>query len=188
MASASAETWVALLRGINVGGAGRLPMKELVPVLRGLGLADVKTYLQSGNVVFRWPNGERDVLAARIGHEIRRRFGFEPTVLLKTLDELQAVVDANPFPEAEEAPATLHVYFLEVEPVEPDLEGLDSNRRDTERFVLGGRVFYLHAPEGIGRSKLAARMEKLLGAPATGRNWRSLVRILALAREVDAEG
>ena len=90
---------------------------------------------------------------------------------------------SNPFPQAESNPKTLHLYFLADLPEAPDLEALDALKRDTERYTLAGKLFYLYAPEGIGRSKLAARVEKSLGVAATARNWRSVSKIMAMAKE-----
>ena len=86
----------------------------------------------------------------------------------------------NPYPEAETEPKSLHLYFLAAEPENPDLTKLHSLKTDTERFSLQGKVFYLHTPAGIGRSKMAAGVEKALGVPATARNWRTVNKIMAM--------
>jgi uncharacterized protein (DUF1697 family) len=178
-------TLAALFRGINVGGRTVLPMKELVAQLEALGLDGVKTYVQSGNAVFRCREEDRSGLAERIGREVRRRRGFEPAVLLLDLEQLRRTVQDNPFPEGEAEPKSLHANFLFSRPPAPDLEGMERLRRDSERFVLRDRVLYLHAPDGIGRSKLAAAAERRLGVPVTGRNWRSVTKILAMAQDAE---
>lgn len=178
------RTFVALLRGINVGGRNSLPMRELVEVLEGLGLREVKTYIQSGNVVFQNEGGEPADLAGRMGDAIEKSHGFRPEVMLLKVDELQSAIAANPFPEAELEPKTLHLYFLGSEPENADLKALESIRREKERFKLEGKVFYLHAPLGIGRSKLAAQVEKSLGVAVTSRNWRTVSKIRAMAAEL----
>ena len=94
-------------------------------------------------------------------------------------------VEANPFPEAESEPKTLHVHFLASMPKNPDFAILESIKSERERFVLKDGVLYLHAPDGIGRSKLAANAEKLLGVPATSRNWRTVRKIIDMAKEFD---
>jgi uncharacterized protein (DUF1697 family) len=177
------RTFVALFRGINVGGHNSLPMRELVEVLQDLGLREVKTYIQSGNVVFQSEFGEPADLMDRMGDAIEKSHGFRPEVLLLEVDELQRAMAANPFPEAEQEPRTLHLYFLASEPEHLDLEALESVRRESERFQLKGKVLYLHAPKGIGRSKLAARVEKSLGVAATARNWRTVGKIEAMVVE-----
>lgn len=175
-------TWILLLRGINVGGRGRLPMAELAAALEALGCRNVKTYVQSGNAVFRRGRTDPAKLAPTIAGEIHRRCGVEPAALLLTRDELEDVVRQNPFPDAEQQPTSLHVFFLSAPPAAPDLERLERYRLPNERIVLRDRVLYLHAPDGIGRSKLAAGVEKALGVTTTARNWRSVSGILEIAR------
>ena len=103
-------------------------------------------------------------------------------MLLLALDELETAAESNPFPEAVSEPKTLHLCFLASEPKNPDLKTVERVRSGSERFALKGKVLYLHAPEGIGRSRLAAAVEKALGVAATGRNWRSVAAILAMAK------
>jgi uncharacterized protein (DUF1697 family) len=179
------KTYIALLRGINVGGKNALPMKELVALLENLDLQNVTTYIQSGNVVFRSNEKNPSGLSSKISTEIKRSHGFEPHVLLLGIEEMEKVIESNPFPEAESEPKTLHVYFLAALPGNPDLKALDSLKKESERFELKGNVFYLHAPDGIGRSKLAANAEKLLGVATTARNWRTVCKIMAMANEHD---
>ena len=179
------NTCIAFLRGINVGGKNILPMKELAALLEGLGLKDVATYLASGNVVFRSDTTDADRLADDIKAAIGRRYGFTPQLLIRSRQALEEAMTANPFPEGESRPKTLHLFFLESPPADPDLESLDSIKTATERFSLLGSVFYLHAPDGIGRSKVAARVEKLLGVTATARNWRTVSKVMALATRTE---
>jgi uncharacterized protein (DUF1697 family) len=155
-------------------------MKSLVALLEELGCSAVKTYIQSGNVVLR-SRSSAPRLAAAIGREIHRRHGFEPHVLLLTLDEFNAAIAANPFPEATKDPAGLHLGFLDSIPTNPKLQRMEELKTKTERFRLIGKVLYLHAPDGVGRSKLAAQSERLLGVPMTDRNWRTICAIRRLA-------
>jgi uncharacterized protein (DUF1697 family) len=180
--SVEAKTYIALFRAINVGGKNVLPMKELVAVLEGLGARNVRTYIQSGNVVFESPEKDASRLASKMGQAIKKRFGFEPHVLLLELEDLERAIKKNPFPEAESDPQALHTGFLASAPQKPDLKALESLKTKSERFRLIDRVFCLHAPEGIGRSKLAAKAEKLLGVPMTDRNWRTVCKIQDMAR------
>lgn len=170
-------TLIALLRGINMGGHNKLPMKELASLLTGMGLRDVQTYIQSGNVVFRSNAKDRAVQAAKISAAIEEQHGFAPQVLLLDAEELRQAMANNPYPEAEAKPATLSLLFLAETPSRPDLKALERLRISSERFQLVGRVFYLHAPDGFGRSKLAANAERLLGVPATGRNWNTVCKL-----------
>ena len=174
-------TYIALFRGINVGGNNLLLMKDLVAALESLGCQDVATYIQSGNAVFQSKETDISLLSDRIKAAIKESHGFEPMVLLLGSEELERTIHSNPFPEAESEPRTLHVYFLASSPRHPDLDGLREIRGDRERFALDDGVFYLHAPEGIGRSKLAANAEKLLGIPTTARNWRTVRKLMEMA-------
>lgn len=177
------KTYIALFRGINVGGNSLLPMKSLKPLLENLGLQNVRTYIQSGNVVFQSEEQDTTQLSSTISAEVKQSHGFEPKVILLQIEDMEQAIAANPFPEAELEPKTLHFNFLASPPQNPNLKGLERYKAENERFELKGKVFYLHAPDGIGKSKLAANMERLLGVPMTGRNWRTVCEIVAMARE-----
>lgn len=174
---------IALFRGINVGGRNILPMKSLTMLLESLGCFDVKTYIQSGNVVFAHRKSNDAYLSQEISRSIEKRFGFSAQVLLLTVAELQGAIDENPFADATAQPKTLHLWFLADKPGEPNLAKIHELKSDSESFSLIDRIFYLHAPDGIGRSRLAARVEKLTGAPATARNWRTLNKLLEMAQD-----
>jgi uncharacterized protein (DUF1697 family) len=178
-------TYIALFRGINVGRNRSLPMQSLKTILEKLGCRQVKTYIQSGNVVFQHAELDRARFAGQIGVEIEKKHAFRPHVLLLPLEAFEQAIALNPFPEATAEPKTLHVSFLAEEPGNPDLVGLESLKTDSERFALIGRLFYLHAPDGIGRSKLAARIEKALGVPTSDRNWRTVLKIQEMAQAMD---
>ena len=170
-------TLIALLRGINVVGNNKLPMKELSALLTGMGLRDVQTYIQSGNVVFSSNLKNRATLAAKISAEIKAQHDFAPHVLLLEAVELHEAKAGNPYPEAEAEPKTLHLFFLDEVPQHPDLKSLEVLKANGECFKLAGKVFYLHTPEGFGPSKLAARVEKSLGVASTARNWNTVCKL-----------
>ncbi len=178
------HTHVALLRGINVGGNNILPMKELRSILEGIGLTKVSTYLQSGNAVFQSKSDRTREIAAEIKSAINAAKGFDPQILIVSIEELRKAIASNPFAEGEGEPKTLHVYFLDSAPDEPDLNMLNTIKTESEQFSLVGLLFYLYAPDGIGRSKLAARVEKALGVIVTARNWRSVNKIFSMAEEI----
>ncbi len=178
------KTYIALFRGINVGGKNTLPMKELAVILEDLGARKVKTYIQSGNAVFVCKDIETSQLSHQIRVEIKKRRGIEPYVLLLGLEDFEKAIRQNPFPEAESNPTALHAGFLAATPERPDMKTLESLKNDSERFRLIGRVFYLHAPDGVGRSKLAAKAERLLGVSMTDRNWRTVSTIQKMAQEL----
>ncbi len=172
------KTCIALFRGINVGGKNILPMRELVSVLDDLGMKNIKTYIQSGNAIFRSSNAHTAELAAKISAAIKASHGFEPQVLLLDAAMLDQAIADNPYPEV--APNTLHLNFLAEIPRKPDMCALEKVRAGSERFQLVNQVCYLHAPEGIGRSKLAANMERLLGVAMTSRNWNTVRKLKSL--------
>jgi uncharacterized protein (DUF1697 family) len=171
--------YVVLLRGINVGGRSSLPMKELTGLLEELGCENVRTYIQSGNVVLE-SSEKAPTLAGKIKAAVKALRGFEPEVLLLTAKELEKAIANNPFPQAEDDPKTVHFGFLASRPVRPDLEKLESLKKESEEFQLIGQVFYLYAPEGVGRSKLAAASEKALGVSMTDRNWNTVCKLQAI--------
>lgn len=170
-------TLIALFRGINVSGNNKLPMKELSALLTDMGLHDVQTYIQSGNVVFRSDPGKKATLATKITAAIKAQHGFAPHVLVLEAAELKKAMAGNPYPEAVAVPKSLHLFFLDEAPQQPDLNALDAIKTDSERYKLAGKVFYLHTPDGFGTSKLAARAERLLGVPATARNWNTVCKL-----------
>ncbi len=174
---------IALFRGINVGGKNTVTMADLVADLESLGLREVRTYIQSGNAVFRTSARSTSKLADRIATTIKRRHGFQPGVLVLDVDQLQRAADSNPFPKAEKEPKSLHLFFLDSPPSAVDTERVSAAASDSERFELSETVFYLHAPDGIGRSKLAKNVERFLGVTATGRNWRTVQKLLEMATE-----
>jgi uncharacterized protein (DUF1697 family) len=174
------NTYIALLRGINVGGNNQLPMKGLVTLLEGCGLHNVKTYIQSGNVVFQSERTDLDELSQQITATIRQRYGFAPYILLLDAQRFQAAVAANPFPEGEAEPKALHLFFMDGVPTINPAE-LEQLKAPGERYQLIGTVFYLHAPDGIGRSKLAEKAGKGWGVNITARNWRTVCEVMAIA-------
>jgi uncharacterized protein (DUF1697 family) len=178
----SMNTFIALFRGINVGGNHMLPMKELKAVLTQNGCEDVQTYIQSGNVILNSPVSDAAQLARSLSTAVSRSHGFEPRVLVLTRTELERAAAGNPFPAADENPKSVHLFFLDGIPKKPDLKSLDAIKARNEAFALKGRVFYLHTPDGFGTSKLAARAEKLLGVEATARNWRTVTTLLGMVR------
>lgn len=178
--AAAPKTHIALFRGINVGGAHILPMKELRALLEELGCEDVRTYIQSGNAVFRH-RGAPKPLAKKIRAAVADAHGFEPQVLLMSAADLARAAEENPFPDAEAEPKTLHLSFLAERAKAPDLDLVEELRATDEAYHLTDTVFYLHAPSGIARSKLAAKVERALGVAATSRNWRTVTKLIELA-------
>ncbi|MEL6879108.1 MAG: DUF1697 domain-containing protein [Cyanobacteria bacterium J06607_10] len=171
------NTYIALLRGINVGGRNKLPMKAWKQQLETMGCKQVETYIQTGNAVFQHAIADSNSLATQIRAAIQTAYGFEPEVLILSAQTLKQAIEENPFAEAEAAPKTLHLYFLGQVPSQPNIKKMTEIQAAGERFALKRQVFYLHAPDGIGRSKLATKTEQLIGVAATARNWRTVTRL-----------
>jgi len=175
------ETWIALLRGVNVGGHKKLPMADFRVLLGGLGFADVATYIQSGNAVFRAP-GPSTEIAENIRAAVADQFGFDTDVMVLSQAALENAVAKNPFPQAEQNPTTLHLFFLGAPVAAPDHAALTAAATQGEEFHLDGDIFYFHTPGGMGKSAMAARLSRLIGVPMTGRNLRSCEKVIELAR------
>jgi uncharacterized protein (DUF1697 family) len=164
------STYIALLRAI--GGNYTLPMKGLVELLEGMELSDVRTYIQTGNAVFRSEELGPSELPEGISAEIEKRYGFAPRVIALTPQELKEAVASNPYPEAE--PRTLHLTFLASTPEDPDLAALERLRKDNERFALEGRTFYFHALTASGsRSSLRVSRGRWASPERRGTGGRS---------------
>lgn len=174
--------YIMLVRGINVGGKNSLPMKSLKEILENQGCRNIKTYIQSGNVVFEHKDLAKDFKQA-VAEFINRNRGFSPEMIIMSADKFKNTVRSNPFPSAESAPKTLHFFFLESTPEKPDLTRLMALKANSESFQLINDVFYLYAPEGIGRSKLAAKVEKCVDVPATARNWNTVEKLLNMVEK-----
>ena len=153
-------------------------MADLRRILERLGYAAVRTYIQSGNVVFDAPD-QAEVSASSIAAAVQAETGVDARVLVLTADEFRRAARHNPF--AAEDGRTVQLFFLESVPPDPDLDAIQELCRDSERWQLTDAVFYLHAPEDIARSKLAAAVERKLGVSATARNWRTVRKVLELA-------
>lgn len=177
----TSSTYVALIRGINVGRHRRVSMADLRDVFAAIGADDVVTHLQSGNVVFDSPSGARKLVSA-IEREIGARLDLDVSVLLRTPVELSRIVAGNPF-ATETDHKKLHVAFLEAPPSRGRVGALDPKRVAPDEFRVAGRHVYLHYPTGYGRSKLTNDyLEKQLSVRATMRNWKTVTALAGLAR------
>lgn len=193
-------TYIALLRGVNVGGSARIAMQDLRALFTDMGYDDVRTYLQSGNVVFRAPAeapgarppatdpaaapGTRPPagLAAGIEERIADGLGVSCTVLLRTAESLTRTLAANPYLHRADDPAKLHVTFLAREPAAEQAARLEVPAGETAVFTLVGDEVHLHVPDGYGRTKLNnAFIERRLGMRATTRNWKTVTALHRLA-------
>lgn len=171
-------TWVALLRGINVGGKNKVPMDGLREVFsRELGFDDVRTYIQSGNVVFRGPD-EVAVDSDRLAAAVNDRFGLGIVVVVRTAAQLRDALAADPFPDADRS--QVHIGFMSRPPQAAAVEQVDRVAFVPEEFAVRGRELYLHLPNGQGRAKLPAALDRRLKVPTTARNWRTVTALVEL--------
>jgi uncharacterized protein (DUF1697 family) len=181
----SKSTYIALLRGINIGPHKRIKMEALQRSLRELGFEDVKTYIQSGNAVFKAPAADNTRLANKIEKKLLSAFGFPVPVIVRTPAELQQVIQNNLFlNEAGIDTSKLHVTFLSGSPEKIVLKSLDRIAAGADRFNYGGKEIYLHCPNGYGETKLSnGALEKALSVQATTRNWKTVNKLYEMALE-----
>jgi uncharacterized protein (DUF1697 family) len=178
--------FIALLRGINVGGHKKVRMSDLKAICDTIGLEDVQTYLQSGNVVFSSRRAATGALARSIETALQERAGVEARILLRTTAELRNVVAGNPF-KGERDPSRLMVAFLDGELTKEAKAALQKAAADDEELHFAVREVYIYFPEGAGNSKLMGAMtEKKLGVAATTRNWNTVTALLRLAEAAEA--
>lgn len=175
------QTYVALLRGINLGAHNKVSMADLRALFASLGADDVETYVQSGNIIFTSRDRPPELTEA-IEARIRRDLGLNVTVLLRTNAELAKVLAGNPFSRGGREPTKLHVTFLAEKPDRAHTRTLDPKRSEPDEFRVVGQEIYLHCPNGYGRSKLSnAYFEQQLGVAATTRNWKTVTTLAELA-------
>jgi uncharacterized protein (DUF1697 family) len=174
-------TWVALLRGVNVGRAKRIAMVDLRGMLESLGYSDVITQGQSGNAIFSSGQGKAGPMEEEISARIKSTFGMNVVVMLRTADELAAVVDANPFVARNLPASDLHAVFLSADPPAATSAALDHSTFLPDEFVFGKRVIYVRLPNGVMGSTLPD-WDKALGVRATQRNWNTTTKLRELMR------
>lgn len=172
-------TYIALLRGINVGGNNILPMADLRNIAAKCGLKNARTYIQSGNLVFETDETNEKTISNTLSKAIEKQFNFKIQILTLLKRHVETVLNQSPFSPIE--PKHLNMWFLSEIPNAPDALAIMDLKAESEEYNITDKCFYLHAPKGIGRSKLAAKIEKILGVPTTARNLNSVQKILALA-------
>jgi uncharacterized protein (DUF1697 family) len=180
--SAGKGVYVALLRGINVGGNNMLPMKDLATMFAKAGCNAVKTYIASGNVVFRADRELASRIPAAIAKAITARLQLRIPIVVRTSRDLRRVADNNPFLARGVDPDKLHVVFLADKPRAPAVAALDPKRSPPDEFIVRGSEIYLHCPNGLGRTKLSnAYFDSKLETVSTARNWRTVLKLLELS-------
>ncbi|MFI6482520.1 DUF1697 domain-containing protein [Nonomuraea sp. NPDC050663] len=172
---------VALLRGVNVGGRNQVGMPALRELLEGLGYEDVKTHLQSGNVVYSSGKAP-DRAAKEIEQALAKELGVKVPVLVRTKTELAAIAKADPLGKVASDPALYLVTFLSDKPEAKKIKEVDPEKYEPDVFKHVGQEIYVWCPNGVRNTKLTYSFwEKLLGVTATARNWRTVTKLLELA-------
>ena len=180
--------YIALLRGINVGGKNKITMTELKRMFESIGLSRIETYIQSGNVIFE-SNEKEDTLRKKIEYEIETKFGFSAVVVLRTAAELEQIIWDCPFSEEEVIEAessnsegeSLYVSLLTQAPSQEKIDFLNTFKSESDEYRIKNRDIYLLFRHSIRNSKLANNLQKL-DIPATVRNWKTINRLYALAK------
>ncbi|HEY3215977.1 MAG TPA: DUF1697 domain-containing protein [Candidatus Eisenbacteria bacterium] len=176
-------TYIGLLRAVNLAGHNRVGMADLRKLLAGLGMRDVRSLLQSGNLVFGSDLRSGAKLEALLEGAAAKRLGLETDFLVRTAEDWSAMVDGNPFPEeARRDPSHLLVLFLKQAPNRANVAAVERAITGRERVRAKGRHAYLVYPDGIGRSRLtSAVIERTLGTRGTARNWNTVRKLGVLA-------
>ncbi len=178
------QAHVALLRGLNLGGKNRMAMTDLAQLFVEAGCTDVRTFIQSGNVVFKASQSKLEKLPAVIAKSITERFGYNTSVVLRTVEQLGETIQNNPFLKAGAAEGELHVYFLASVPDARKIASLDPSRSSPDAFFVRGRDVYLKMPNGMARTKLSnAYFDSKLATISTARNWRTILKLFELMQK-----
>lgn len=177
---------ICMLRGVNLAANKRMKMEDLRAMCASMKLADAKTFIQSGNVLFRCKLGDPEKLAHRIEAEVEKKFGFHSDVILRTVDEMRVAVKKNPFAKREFEPAKLAVTFLSADPGAGIRRQLATIDTAPEEMVVLGREIYTYFPNGMARPKIPwPKIEKILNTSGTARNWNTVRKMLAMAEEME---
>ena len=176
------ECYLALMRGLNVGGKNRLPMAELRALFEAAGCREVRSYIQSGNVLFHASPGLAKRLSGLVQAAINKDFGYRVPVVLRRAADMQAVAEANPFLRAGHDPKSLHLMCLERAPTAAQVAALDPERSAPDAFAVHGENIYLYLPNGAARSKLTnAYFDQKLATTSTARNWNTWNKLIELS-------
>ncbi len=181
--SKAAQTHLALLRGINVGGKNKLAMKDLAELFVAAGCSNVRTFIQSGNVIFNATSSVARELANLITRRIEERARYRIPVVLRTVQQLGEAIHGNPFIAAGVPEKTLHVYFLATLPSVVAVSALDPNRSLPDTFAVRGREIYVQLPNGMARTRLTnAYFDSRLSTTSTARNWNTVLQLYELMK------
>jgi uncharacterized protein (DUF1697 family) len=172
---------VALLRGVNVGGKNKLPMKELCALFAAAGCTKVSNYIQSGNIIFEASDAVAKQIPAKVGASIEKQFGFPARLVLRTEEQLRRVSQSNPYLKPGVDEDLLSVMFLADTPSADSIAELDPERSAPDTYIVEGDVIFLCTPTGLARTKLTnAYFDSKLKTFSTARNWRTVLKLLEL--------
>lgn len=176
------KIYIALLRGINLGGHKMIKMEALRAMFESLNFKNVKTYIQSGNAVFQYKENDTGKIEKKIAKKIQEECGFEVPVMVKELDEIKTVLKNNPFVNKRKEDITkLHVTFLSGEPAKEAIDKMKEGQHVPDEFILEGKNVYLLCPNGYGNTKLNNNFfENKLKVIATTRNWKTVNELAAM--------
>ena len=180
------QTYISILRGINVSGSKIIKMDALRKLYEDLNFKNTQTYIQSGNVIFQYKKMKHEDLEKNIAKKILKEFAFEVPIMVKELDELKYVLKNNPFVNKRNEDITkLHITFLSREPEPANMAKIKEVNYDPDEFVFLGKTIYLFCPNGYGRTKLSNNFfESKLKVAATTRNWKTVNELVKLAEHV----
>lgn len=177
-------TYTAWLRGINVGGNNKLPMKELRALFEEEGGVDVASYIQSGNILFDGTAAAAKTMGARIAARIEEEFGFTSPVIVRSAAAIKKIATKHPMGNAAAEPKAFSVGFLQKKPTAAQVKAMEVDRFLPDRWTVVGSDVYLHYPNGVARSKLTnAYLDRALSTVSTVRNWNTLTKMAALCDE-----
>ena len=177
---------ISILRGINVSGHNKIPMSELKSLYEELKFKNVTTYIQSGNVIFSTEQTDFTVLSKQIEKIIFKKYGFDAPVILRNINELQAIVNTNPFLKIKDIDIEkLHVSFLSNYPTKDYLEKIKTYHHESDVFIIKGKEAFVFCPNGYGKTKFTnIFFETKLKVTATTRNWRTINELLRIASAI----
>jgi uncharacterized protein (DUF1697 family) len=176
------NTYIGLLRGINVSGQRMIAMKDLKALLIKAGYEGVMTYIQSGNIVFKSSETSKKTLTKDIGEVIEKHYGFAVPILILTEEEVEKIIQKNPYNDGKKDASKLHVTFLDSMPEKKLLETTRDEKFQSDEFHIDNTIIYLYCPDGYGMTKFSTMFfERKLAVTATTRNWKTLIELEKLA-------
>jgi len=175
--------YISMLRGINVGGSKKILMKDLISLYESLGFKNVRTYVQSGNVIFDDSEKNAGKLEEKIEKKIKVAYGYDVKVIIRKAEDLRKILAGNPFLKKKDVDTIrLYVTFLAGKPAKTKIDGLKDVKFAPDEFIIDGKEVFIYAPGGYGETKLSNNFfEKSLGVAATTRNWNSVNKLFEMA-------